>query len=95
MTAYIIVDIEVHDEQAYMEYVRQAPAHVERHGGRYVIRGGNAEAHEGNWCPTRLVVVEFPSKQQALAFLNDTDYQEVARIRRTTTTSKLIVAEGA
>jgi uncharacterized protein (DUF1330 family) len=95
MTAYIIADIDVHDEETYMEYVRQAPAHIERHGGKYIIRGGNAEAREGDWCPKRFVVVEFPSMEQALALLNDADYQKIAEIRRTTTTSKLILAEGA
>jgi uncharacterized protein (DUF1330 family) len=94
MTAYIIVDIEVHDEAHYMDYVRQAPAHIERYGGEYVIRGGNAETFEGDWCPRRFVVVKFPSKERAKEFLEDPDYQAVAEIRRSTTTSKLIVAEG-
>ena len=95
MTAYIIADIDVHNEKDYLEYVRQAPAHIERHGGKYLVRGGNAEAFEGDWCPKRLVVVEFPSREKALAFLNDPDYRQVAGIRWSTTTSKLIVAEGA
>ena len=94
MTAYIIADIDVHDEENYQEYVRLAPAHIERHGGTYRIRGGNAEACEGDWCPTRFVVIEFPSKEQALALLNDSDYQEIAHIRRTSTTSRLIIADG-
>jgi len=94
MTAYIIVDIDVHDEERYMDYVRQAPAHIARYGGEYIIRGGNAESFEGDWCPSRFVVVKFESKKKAKAFLEDPDYQQIAEIRRTTTTSKLIVAEG-
>jgi len=94
MTAYIIADIDVHDEDTYMDYVRLAPAHIARFGGEYVIRGGNAAAFEGDWCPTRFVVVRFPSKEQATALLADPDYQAVAEIRKSSTTSKLIVAEG-
>lgn len=94
MTAYIIVDIDVHDEEKYMNYVKQAPAFIARYGGEYLIRGGNVQAFEGDWCPTRFVVVRFESKERAKAFLDDPDYQAIAEIRKSTTTSKLIIAEG-
>ena len=94
MTAYIIADIEVHDPDRYAEYVRRAPAFIEKHSGRYIVRGGPAESIEGDWRPHRLIVIEFPSMENAKAFLADPDYRAVAEIRWSTSTTNLTVAEG-
>jgi uncharacterized protein (DUF1330 family) len=94
MSAYIIVDITVHDPELYQEYVSAAPGFVAKHQGRYIVRGGDMEVAEGDWRPERLVVVEFPSVEHANAFLQDPDYQSVAAIRQAATTSKLIVVQG-
>ena len=94
MAAYIIVDITVDSPDRYQDYVNQAPAFVARHGGRYLVRGGNAEAPEGDWLPQRLVVLEFPSRRDAKALLDDPDYRAIAPIRQTTTRSKLIIVDG-
>jgi len=94
MSAYIIVDITVHDEERYKEYVAVAPGFVEKHQGKYVVRGGETDVVEGDWRPGRLVVVEFPSKEHAQAFLQDPEYQSVAAVRHAATTSNLLVVEG-
>jgi len=94
MVAYLIADITVHDLEQFMEYVRQVPAFVEKHGGQYRVRGGEPESQEGSWQPQRLVIIEFPSKDDALAFLNDPDYQPIAAIRHAAASTSLIVAEG-
>ena len=62
MTAYILVDITVEEPERYQDYVSQAPAFVAKHGGEYLVRGGNAEAPEGDWLPERLVILRFPSR---------------------------------
>jgi uncharacterized protein (DUF1330 family) len=94
MTAYLIVDITVHDLEQYQGYVSAAPEHVARHQGQYIVRGGNATAAEGDWRPERLVVLEFPSRAHAEALLEDPDYQAVAAIRHASTTSRLVIADG-
>ena len=43
MTAYVIADIDVHDQEAYREYAALVPGTIEQHGGRFLVRGG---AHE-------------------------------------------------
>ena len=94
MSAYLVVDIDVHDPEQYTGYVAEAPSYVEKHGGKYLVRGGNAAIVEGDWCPSRFVVVEFPSDAHAQAFLDDAEYQAVADIRRASTNSKMILVEG-
>ena len=94
MNAYLILDIEIHDLNVFQSYVSEIPTFVEKHYGRYVVLGGEAEAIEGNWKPQRLVVIEFPSKENAQEFLKDPDAQPIFAIRHKSTTSKLILVEG-
>ena len=69
------------DPEKYQEYVRQVPAFIEKHRGQYRVRGGNSDSREGEWQPERLIVLEFPTRDHAVAFLEDPGYQPVAAIR--------------
>ena len=94
MTAYLIADIQIHDTEKFMEYVKLVPACIEKHGGKYRVRGGEPEAREGNWQPQRVVMIEFPSRENAEAFLTDPDYEPVAAIRHAAATTNLVIVNG-
>ncbi len=94
MTAYLIATMEVHDADAYEAYKAAVPALIEKHGGRYVVRGGAHEVVEGKWPGGRIVVLEFPDLASASAFADDPDYAPVAEIRHRTTTSHIWIVEG-
>ncbi len=70
MSAYVIVDIDVTDAEAYKEYVRLAPATVSLYGGRYLARGGKTETLEGDWQAKRLVILEFEKPRPGSIRLN-------------------------
>lgn len=94
MAAYVIVDIQVNDSQGYVLYKEQAAPTVEQYGGRYVVRSGKVEALEGDWVPTRFVILEFPSVEQAKRWWASPEYCAVKQIRYDTADSKMIVVEG-
>jgi len=94
MTAYVIVDIDVHEPVGYEEYKKLAPAAVELYGGKYIARGGKMETLEGDWAPSRLVILQFESSEQAKKWLNSPEYSEVKKMRHQTTNSKMVVIEG-
>lgn len=94
MKAYIIGDITVEDFERYKSYIAKAPGFVAKHEGKYLVRGGEVSVMEGNWQPSRVVVLEFPSMEHAKAFAADPAYQVVADDRRAATSSKLIIVEG-
>lgn len=94
MAVYMILDITVNDMDRYQEYVRQVPAIIERHGGRYLVRGGATLVLEGSWEPERIVVLEFPDAESAQAFATDPDYAPLLAIRHEAATSNLIAVEG-
>ena len=94
MTAYVIVDIDVHDPVGYEEYKKLAPAAVELYGGKYIARGGKTETLEGDWSPSRLVILQFESSEQAQAWLNSPEYSEAKKMRHQTANSNMVVIEG-
>ena len=93
MSVYVILDIEIHDEEKYAEYKRQVPPIIEKYGGRYVVRGGPVVALD-DWKPGRIVILEFSDRDQLQAFVSSPEYQPVLKIRNEATTSKVIVVEG-
>ena len=65
MTAYVIVDMNVTDPVRIEEYRRLAGESVAAMGGEFVVRGGRMEVLDGDWKPERVVVIRFPSLEQA------------------------------
>ena len=65
MPAYVAVQIEIEDPETYARYRALAPASIARYGGRYLARGGATVVLEGTWSPSRFVLLEFPSMEQA------------------------------
>lgn len=94
MPAFVLVDINVHDPVRYEEYKKLAAPTVALYGGKYIVRGGKVETLEGKWSPTRLVILEFPSVDQAKAWLNSPEYSPIRKIRHETATSEMIIVEG-
>lgn len=94
MTAYVIVDIDVTDPIEYEEYKKLAPAAVELYGGTYIARGGRTETLEGDWKPSRLVILQFDSSAQAKMWLNSDEYAAARSIRHRAANSQMVVIEG-
>ncbi len=94
MKAYLVLDLTIHDLPAFRPYIAAIPAFIEKHGGRYIVRGVEPTSMEGNWRPELMVVLEFPARENAQAFLADPDCQDLFRIRHETTTSRLVLVDG-
>ena len=94
MSAFVIVDIEVTDPVGYEEYKQLAAPAVALYGGKYLARGGKNETLEGEWRPNRLVILEFPTAEQAKAWLNSPEYAPARALRHQYAKSKMVVVEG-
>ena len=95
MPAYVINDMEVTDPQLFEEYKKLSPPTVAQYGGRFLVRGGRTEMLEGDWAPRRLVILEFPDMQRALAWIDSPEYAPARRLRQLSSNSNIIVVEGA
>ena len=93
--AYVIVDMKVSDPEQYKQYMAAAPAAVKAAGGEYLVRGGRHEVMEGDWQPTRIAMLRFPSLEAATTFY-DAEMYRAARAKRAGATEffNMIVVEG-
>jgi uncharacterized protein (DUF1330 family) len=94
MAAYFIVDLEVTDPVGFEEYRKLVPATLAQYGGRFLVRGGATEKLEGDWQPKRVVVLEFPSLEQAKRWYDCEEYRGPKALRFKTAKTNLILVEG-
>lgn len=95
MTAYLIADTAISDPQAYEAYKAQVQPIAEAYGGRYVVRGGAITLSEAAlWTPTRIVIIEFPDRAAAEAFVGAPEYAPVKAIRNGAAASTLFIVDG-
>jgi len=94
MKAYLVLDFSITDVQGFLRYVDAIPAFIEKHAGKYIVRGAEPAVMEGDWAPERMVILEYPSRENARAFLGDPDAQALFGVRHRTTVSKLVLVEG-
>jgi len=95
MAAYVIVDMTVTDTVRIEDYRKLAGASVAALGGKFLARGGKTEIFDGDWKPQRVVVIEFPSLEQARLWRASPEYGKACEIRDRAATTRMIVVEGA
>ena len=93
MAAYIIAEVEVTDPDGYERYKPIVQQTLGRYGGRFLVRGGAAEALEGA-APKRIVILEFPDAAAARAWYRSEEYAPGLKLRLAAARSRLILAEG-
>jgi uncharacterized protein (DUF1330 family) len=95
MTAYLIADVEVHDQNVYAEYRRQVLPLIQKHGGRFIVRGGAFEILEGDWRPRRLVIIEFPDMAALKLWYRSPEYAKLIELRQGASRGSIVAVEGA
>jgi uncharacterized protein (DUF1330 family) len=94
MPAYLIVETDITDPEQYELYKAASPGAVEAGGGRFVVRGGETAVLEGDWNPTRLVVLEFPDLETAKRFYESPEYQAAKALREGAAHLNMVAVEG-
>jgi uncharacterized protein (DUF1330 family) len=95
MSAYLLAQIRVHDWDTYKRYAGRTPAIIAKHGGRFLVRGGETEILEGEAAAGRIVILEFPSMDAARAFYHSPEYQEAKRIRTSASEAQFLIVQGS
>ena len=95
MPAYLIADVDVHEQNLYAEYRRQVLPLIQQHAGRFIVRGGAHETLEGTWQPQRLVVIEFPAVAALKARYRSPECAKLIALRQGVSRGSLVAVEGA
>ena len=94
MSAYVISEVDVKDAAGFEAYRSIAAKAIARYGGRYLVRGGIANAAEGRPPPKSIIVVEFPSMEKLHEWYASPEYAEALKVRQTALDRRLIFVEG-
>jgi len=91
---YAIILMDVLDRDTYVDYARRATTIETRYGGMPLVVSDIDEVVEGEWPSERVVILEFPSIEQARAWYRDPEYQELIPLRHKATVSMITFVEG-
>ena len=94
MAAYVLANVTIKEPVRYEDYRRLVTPTLEKYGGRFIVRGGPVEVLEGAWRPGRLVIIEFPTAEQARTWWSSPEYTEAKLIRQATSEGTLLIVEG-
>ena len=94
MAAYVIVETDITDPEQYEQYKAASPGAVQAGGGRFLVRGGELAVLEGDWHPSRLVVLEFEDLAAARDWYESEIYQEAKKLRDGAARLRMVAVQG-
>jgi uncharacterized protein (DUF1330 family) len=94
MPAYIIAETDITDPERYEQYKAASPAAIAAGGGRFLVRGGELVVLEGDWQPSRLVLLEFEDLAAAKRWYASEVYQETKKLREGAARVRLVAVQG-
>ena len=94
MPAYVIVETDITDPAEYERYKAASPAAIAAGGGRFLARGGELAVLEGDWQPSRLVVLEFEDLDAARAWYRSEVYQQAKGLREGAARLRMVAVQG-
>lgn len=94
MPAYLIAEHLITDPVRFEEYRSKVAPMIERFGGRYLTKGGSHKVLDGNWKPTRVVIIEFADMAALQAWYESPEYQPLIALRRGAGTDVLMSIDG-
>ncbi|AMN40797.1 DUF1330 domain-containing protein [Rhodoplanes sp. Z2-YC6860] len=81
----------VHDPVGFRPYAADIPDIVKSFGGRFIARAGKVTPLSGAFVPERVVVIEFPTADDALRFYTSERYAPLLKIRLATTEARFMI----
>ena len=95
MTVYMIIEAkEVWDPKSYGDYCRQVPDCVQRYGGKYLAKDMAPQKVAGDWSPSKIVIIEFPSKERFQAWWSSAEYAKLKPLREGAAKVDAIIVSG-
>jgi uncharacterized protein (DUF1330 family) len=95
MPAYLIGDLDIHDEAAFAAYRAAALEVVRRFGGRTIAIDKAPLSLEGGWSSRDMIVIEFPDMDAIRALFASPDYAPLIEARQAAARSRLIAVQGS
>ncbi|MCG8696171.1 MAG: DUF1330 domain-containing protein [Minwuiales bacterium] len=93
MPVLIVAQLKFTDIEKYRRYQAAFPAVFAKFNGRAVAADENADVVEGAWPYDKIVILEFPTREDAARFQTSPEYTEIAKDRKAGADATVILAE--
>ncbi len=95
MTTYALIELEIMNPGGFDPYIAAVSDTIAKHGGKYLVRGGQIEVVEGSASEYPMkVVLQFPSMEAAKGWYNSAEYQAILPNRLENSRGNFIWVEG-
>ncbi|MEN0060504.1 MAG: DUF1330 domain-containing protein [Myxococcota bacterium] len=95
MAHYSVLEVTPTNDAWIPDYLPAANRLVTKHGGTYVARTASHERLEGEGPGVALrIIIEWPSKEAAISFMKDPEYQAHLQARTQGSVSHHVLIEG-
>ncbi|MEN3950255.1 DUF1330 domain-containing protein [Iodidimonas sp. SYSU 1G8] len=92
--AYMFIGIDIRDEAGMAQYVEEAPPILASYGGRILAVDNDAELLDGVYRRERMVLLGFPSLEQARSFWKSPEYQPMKVLRERSSEQDCLLLEA-
>ena len=86
-------NVKITDSVKFDTYKKNVSSIVEKFGGKYIV-AGKPKTLEGQWNPKSLVMIKFPSWEQAKKWYTSQDYKTLKRIRHASGEFNAVIMES-
>jgi uncharacterized protein (DUF1330 family) len=90
---YWVANVDISNPDEYKKYVAANAVPFRKYGAKFLTRGGKSEMVEGK-LRSRVVVLEFPSFEAALACYRSPEYAAAKKLREPASVADIVVLEG-
>lgn len=92
--AYFIIDVKINDPEGIKPYQAKVAETYAAYGGKPLVAGGKVELLEGRAPHSIIVMLQFPSMEQAHAWHESPQYQAILGYRQAAAESNAFLVEG-
>lgn len=94
MPVYFVAQITIHDRDGYSQYEAGFLPVFEKFNGRLLAVDESPDVVEGTWNCTRTVLIEFPDRDDAMAWAESAEYKEIAKHRWAASTANVALLKS-
>jgi uncharacterized protein (DUF1330 family) len=94
MSTYVMADITVTDPEQMAKYREWSTKAAAEFGASFIVRGGAIEVFEGDWKPSRVVILQFADSATAKKWYASETYQHAITLRKNAGVMRMVMVEG-
>lgn len=94
MKGYVLFQEDVFDKEGFENYKVLSTESIKNFDGEFVVRGGDIQTLEGNFQYERVVIIAFPSIDQARAWYDSEEYSDARQLRLKISKGQAILIHG-